>query len=75
MFEEASGGGGELSCLGVPPHCAEKWETSVDIRAAQYFIVSTEADILLSPPPSPLWAFFQVAIFIRGTLPYSSYSF
>lgn len=52
-----SGGGGCLGALlGVPPHCVEKWGTSVNIRAVQYFIVATEADMLLSPPPSPLQA-------------------
>lgn len=38
-----------------PPHCAEKWWTSVNIRAVQYFIMSTEADMLLpSHPLHPL---------------------
>lgn len=54
MVEEGS----QRAALGVRPRCVEKWGPSVNVRGVPCFIVSTEADMLLSPSPSPLLGVF-----------------
>lgn len=70
MFEKVEGGKPE-SCSGCfLPTVTESGRTSVSIRAVQYFIVSTEAD-MLTPTPSPFWLSSYLPNLITNHHPFS----